>query len=251
MSKNVTSGNGSDGVVCPACGRDDFSSERGLKIHRTKTHGEKEYRDETTLRELYKDKQLSIGEIAEELDSDRSVIWYWLEKHGIERRGFDAYADDRPDELLNGDFLQGLYHGQELSTREIAERIGCSGRTVSRYLHEHGIEARENYWKIGRPGEDNPAWEGGHQHGYGYNWEAQRAKARKRDGYQCRRCGMTQTEHVEETNLRLHVHHIEKKANFINEDGEFDPDEANRLDNLITLCSRCHHRLEGVPIDVR
>jgi predicted HNH restriction endonuclease len=37
----------------------------------------------------------------------------------------------------------------------------------------------------------------------------------------------------------LHVHHVEKLR-------EFDtPEAANRLENLLTVCRRCHHLLES------
>jgi len=209
------------------------------------------WRDEDTLRELYVNQRLSTQEVADEFGCTGSAIFRWLKKHDIPIRSQSEGQQLNTPELRDEELLRDLYVSQELSTRTIAERIGCSSHTVSRYLRKYDIETRESDWKIAAEGEENPSWKGGHQHGYGYNWEAQRAKARKRDGYQCRRCGMTQAEHIEETKLRLHVHHIERKESFVNEDGEFDPDEANCLDNLITLCASCHYRLEGLPIDVR
>jgi hypothetical protein len=44
--------------------------------------------------------------------------------------------------------LTRLYHDEGLTTREIADRLGCTNGTVSRWLDKHEIETREN-WKAG------------------------------------------------------------------------------------------------------
>jgi len=94
-------------------------------------------------------------------------------------------------------------------------------------------------------GSDHPSWAGGYEEYYGPSWSKARHQARERDGYSCRRCGMTEKEHIEERGSELHVHHIKKFC-------EFDShEEANELTNLITLCMGCHRRLEGLPVDNR
>ncbi len=60
------------------------------------------------------------------------------------------------------------------------------------------------------------------------------AKARERDGYSCQYCGSTKN---------LQVHHIDNAGSTITE----IPD--NNLDNLITLCTKCHMRLHYQSID--
>jgi DEAD/DEAH box helicase domain-containing protein len=74
----------------------------------------------------------------------------------------------------------------------------------------------------------------------GPNWEAQRNRARARDGHRCRHCG------VAERPERSHdVHHLEPFRNFGYVRGKNDHYlEANRLDNLVTLCRSCHRRVE-------
>ena len=75
---------------------------------------------------------------------------------------------------------------------------------------------------------------------YGPNWARQRQRALARDGYRCRRCGQP---HTRET--PLHVHHIRPFRTFGYIPGVNDAyREANRLDNLITLCPRCHRLAE-------
>lgn len=44
--------------------------------------------------------------------------------------------------------LRELYHGQDMTTREIADKLGCTNGTISRWLNRHDIEARPN-WKEG------------------------------------------------------------------------------------------------------
>ena len=75
---------------------------------------------------------------------------------------------------------------------------------------------------------------------YGPNWQPQRAAARARDGFRCRQCG------APEVDGRQHdVHHIRPFRDFRYLPGENEAYlPANALDNLLTLCPRCHHRLE-------
>ncbi|MCP4540925.1 MAG: DEAD/DEAH box helicase [Chloroflexi bacterium] len=75
---------------------------------------------------------------------------------------------------------------------------------------------------------------------YGSNWSAQRNAARARDGYVCRNCGTSERED------RQHdVHHITPFRAFGYVPGVNDFYQlANRLENLITLCSACHRRVE-------
>jgi hypothetical protein len=75
------------------------------------------------------------------------------------------------------------------------------------------------------PGALNPAWRGGHAGYRGPNWKRQRAAALERDGHACRSCGVTE---------RLTVNHVRPFRLFASHE------EANRLDNLLTLCRPCH-----------
>lgn len=68
---------------------------------------------------------------------------------------------------------------------------------------------------------------------YGPSWPRIRRLVRSRDQHTCQVCG--RVEHDQEH----HVHHITPFRNFTN------PDLANQLDNLITLCPGCHQRAEA------
>lgn len=77
--------------------------------------------------------------------------------------------------------------------------------------------------------EEHPRWRGGSFSDFGKNWIAQRRLARQRDQDTCRRCGATSTGRA------LSVHHLRPRREF----GDAW-EAANHLDNLITLCTRCH-----------
>ena len=67
---------------------------------------------------------------------------------------------------------------------------------------------------------------------YGPNWPLQREKARERDRFLCQICGGT------EVDVSHHVHHKIPFRTFA------AYEQANRLTNLVTLCSVCHRRAE-------
>jgi DEAD/DEAH box helicase domain-containing protein len=67
---------------------------------------------------------------------------------------------------------------------------------------------------------------------YGPGWKKQKDLARARDGFTCQVCGHP------EGNQSHHVHHKTPFRQFSS------LTEANRLDNLITLCPSCHRRAE-------
>jgi endogenous inhibitor of DNA gyrase (YacG/DUF329 family) len=87
-------------------------------------------------------------------------------------------------------------------------------------------------WRSGNlSGEDSPNWKGGYTMDYGgSHWKRQRKAARKRDHFICQDCGATEQNHGYE----MDVHHIRAYDLFD------DPEEANSLSNLVTLCRVCH-----------
>jgi len=73
---------------------------------------------------------------------------------------------------------------------------------------------------------------------YGPGWNHIRETVRQRDGYACQVCGRAE-------NGREHdVHHRTPFRTFRDEAGRIDRGRANQLDNLVTLCPECHHRVE-------
>lgn len=80
-------------------------------------------------------------------------------------------------------------------------------------------------------GSGNPNWRGGTstETSRGANWKTQSTLARKRDRYTCQSCGK----------IGINVHHI-KPYKLFNNDWKM----ANKLSNLITLCTSCHSKVE-------
>lgn len=78
-------------------------------------------------------------------------------------------------------------------------------------------------------GENSPTWKGGKKH-YKGHWLKQRDLARQRDNYTCQLCGVTE----EEWHKEMDVHHIRNYRKYE------DKEEANKLENLVCLCNKCH-----------
>ena len=68
----------------------------------------------------------------------------------------------------------------------------------------------------------------------GGNWGSVARKIRARDAFMCRSCGVTE----EDLGRQLDVHHVVPFRAFSS------PDRANRSDNLISVCSSCHKKME-------
>jgi len=83
--------------------------------------------------------------------------------------------------------------------------------------------------------EKHPRWRGGtFSQKRGPNWPEQSKAARERDQFTCQHCGMTEAE----LGKRMAVHHIKPFRQF--ESSE----EANQLDNLVSLCPSCHWKAD-------
>lgn len=92
-------------------------------------------------------------------------------------------------------------------------------------------------------GEGNPLWKGLKTSYMGANWPEQRMKAVIRDQARCQHpgCETTDPAMIEKEGRGLDVHHLTPREEFIEGD-ELDWKRANRLENLITLCS-VHHKV--------
>lgn len=72
---------------------------------------------------------------------------------------------------------------------------------------------------------------------YGPDWQKVRVAVRTRDQFTCQVCGAA------ETNREHDVHHKIPFRAFI-QNGVPDREQANRLENLTTLCQSCHRKVE-------
>ena len=74
---------------------------------------------------------------------------------------------------------------------------------------------------------------------YGSDWGRIRDRVRARDKYQCQVCGALESD--PSTTLRTRQHDVHHKIPFRT---FTSTEEANRLENLTTLCKTCHHKVE-------
>jgi 5-methylcytosine-specific restriction endonuclease McrA len=150
-----------------------------------------------------------------------------------------------------GDYhLEGEEHGRWSGGPETHTCQNC-GDSFERYPRKNDSKycSRECFREASEgmfSGEGNPAWRGGWHHYYGANWDEQRAAAIERDDNTCQDCGVS----GDELDRSLDVHH-KKRIGWFRE--EYDAPEwwerANRLENLVSLCSSCHKKREWSKAD--
>ena len=141
----------------------------------------------------------------------------WMSKHAQERRY------DKPH-----------YGSKVVSCDSCGKEFRRRNARIKRSPQNFCSPACKKEWYRG---ENTTVWKGGYDPYYGKNWLVQRRKARTRDGHTCQHCG----KHRSELDRALDVHHIVSFSDF----GIERYEEANRLDNLITLCPSCHSKITG------
>lgn len=82
--------------------------------------------------------------------------------------------------------------------------------------------------------EDHHQWEGGALN-YGSGWWKVRRAALDRDDYRCQQCGSDR----QAIGRNPDVHHIKPVREFS------DPEDAHKLDNVVSLCRSCHRLVES------
>jgi transposase len=205
--------------------------------HGIELRGTHERPSKVELRRLYIDKGKSGIQIAKRLGVSPDTVYRWLREHGIEIRDVSDY---KHPSLEDGEELRRMYQEEGMTISAIADELGAHGMTVRSVFDEHGIEVRPQHVEIS--GEKNPFWKGG-QEPYGEGWtDEKRQMVLERDEYLCQSCGISQEEHKESTGQGLHIHHVQP-ANQVD-----DPVKRNAESNLVSLCSSCHSKWEGIPL---
>lgn len=67
-------------------------------------------------------------------------------------------------------------------------------------------------------------------------FDGQSEEVFERDNWECQECGMSQEQSIILFNRKLYIHHIDGN-------GSTSDNINNDIDNLITLCSRCHGKI--------
>lgn len=129
-----------------------------------------------------------------------------------------------------------IEHRRSLMPKKTCPYCGKVFSERSRYLKYCSQKCSSKAVGLQLTGENSPNWKGGISYDRGENWRQQSNLARKRDNYTCQQCGKQKF-----TRPRFPVHHIVPFREFSIERYE----EANKLENLITLCTSCHMKTES------
>jgi len=194
-------------------------------------------RHRRTLQDLYWSEGLSTTKIADLVGTTSRAVVYWMDKHNLSRR------PPSPAGAANSNWGGGptvVRCAQCEETKEVRpshakkhDRHFCSPKC-------EGIWRSENM-----SGENAPAWQGGGSDRLpvSQKWSEQSKKARERDAHTCQDCG----QEGPVNGRALPVHHITPRREYVDEEGNYDAERADRLENLITLCPSCHGKWEQVP----
>lgn len=123
---------------------------------------------------------------------------------------------------------------------------------------EHGVLSESNRLKTSRQarrmwdeevlcsdvfpsGEDHHAWVENSEYYYGSDWSEIAEEVRRRDNFRCKRCGKRS---ADSNGRSLEVHHIKPFRSFD------DVENANSKDNLVSLCTSCHTKMERLPVRI-
>lgn len=205
-------------------------SNRGLSIHFTQSHPNKEY-DFTNKTEFICPQ---CGNVFEDYHSRRSSK--------EEKNNF--CSKDCQNEYQQGD---GLHTNCATCGDDVyvppSHTTQVGGYEQRNHFCDKQCESvfKTKEWR----GENHPSYDGGRLKLLGPNWHDQRKKALKRDNHECQKCGMTQTEHKDKHDQELHVHHRVPRKQILSDDPTTEEFVlANSLHNLQTLCVSCHKKEE-------
>lgn len=241
-------------VVCPTCERDDFKSNRGMRRHHAMAHGESlsevEFEcnhcgDDFTIPVAWVRKDRNSGAYCSKecRDIDKDI---GIEKEDEVRTckapdcdGSFEVIPSSPKQFCSLSCAYGNRSNNEAHTQNCeicGEEYKTGGPKKAQRRVTCGVECFKE-WLTGRyRGEKSFSWKGGYDQYYGDNWQEQRNKARERDGYQCQVCGISESDNPRQ----LSVHHVTPVREFE------QPEDANVLTNLVTLCEPCHSKWEGL-----
>lgn len=173
-----------------------------------------------------------LGVVAASTVSNRFGSW----NAGLEAAGFNV---NRESNITEADLARSL------------RRLGCQlGRPPEYADHHRARYAVTTYQKrfeswanaVAAAGYEPRITESRSPQYYGPNWAEQREAALQRDAFMCQmpECDVNQKAHFAKYGCELHVHHIQPLRDFTPESGGVRFDQANTLENLVTLCADHH-----------
>jgi len=274
-------------VECPECGRDDFNSEFAMKTHYGNAHegsiagvtitcaycGEKAEKRQKKSRNDHEfcDRDCFNKWQSENLSGEDSHMW----EGGKVTVECDWCGNETEKEQVNYKnnekaFCSHECHGKWKGKNQTGEdnpvykpesrkTVACDNCTASIEKRVWKVKRNErNFcdkscyaeWQSeNRRGENHPRYvEDKVGISYGGSWPRKRRERLEKDNHQCVVCSKSNAQEKADYDRALSVHHIRKARNFIQEDGSLNEEMAHRLENLITLCTDCHNRWEGIPL---
>ena len=248
---------------CPSCDR-EFDTQRGRSVHHTHAHNEAlpnrtcpqcgdEFRCHDGRKycstKCLKEAAPYAGEAnpnfkGKKRESNCDICHQAFEYYPSEKRGRYCPSCVKTETWQTGPGLTGSTHPRWKGGK-VTRQCEVCGDDVERWPSEFadvvvcGQSCRAAWLSEAFAGEGHPNWEGGDTGPYGPGWAAIRRNALERDGYACQICG------TEKADLGRNpdVHHIVPVRAFI-EDEAHSVKDAHTLDNVITLCIRCHRKAD-------
>ena len=238
------------------------------------------YRDKEWLQKEYVENGRSITDIADQLGIDHTTVSKWRRKLGVPKPSQEVELEcpvcgseftrtqSKVDRVNHANVCSRSCHYKARSMGIIGRDIE-GGYDVEPTVYERECDncgeefnttASEDYDHCSREcfleahsdhmaGQGNPAYVDGtskKKRCYrGPHWAKTRKEVYQRDGYTCQRCGVKcisrKAYNGENGGKLIQAHHIK----------EYETPEDNTLDNLTTLCARCHGEVEGgEPLNV-
>lgn len=196
------------------------------------------------LKKLYCDKGMTVRNgIDKKLGFSARTIYNWIRCVGIPARTpseenklrYSKMTVEQRKALTSAANEHVRKHGQPSN---IGKLPWCAGLTK----HDHPGLMSNSIKHLGKNnpmanmrGALNPKWTGGEKYWKHQDWFEIRETARKRDKYRCMDCGITEEEYLMLSGQPLQVHHIIP----------YRICKTHELDNLTTLCARCHAKADG------
>jgi len=261
---------GAEEHECPTCSR-KFSSKRGVKVHHAKIHGESIAGVEVACDHCGETK-IVVPDRVERYDkhycdnvcsgADRgnckTVECHWCgDDNEISKYRVENFERNFCDDNCKGAW-QSTRTGEDApaykpNKQHTAECANCGGevghRTPTRIERADRNFCAPNCFEEWQKtdahpsGPDHPNYKG-YEYYYGPSWDERRERALEVYSRCCALCGKHENEHYRS----LDVHHIRPFRKFQKDDGSYDFESANAVENLVPLCNSCHKKWEGVPV---
>jgi transposase-like protein len=203
---------------------------------------------------------VAIPDIARHLGIPAPTLFDWRRELGLSKNKRSAYVTDALRQQISKKLSRDpdgsrklevarLYSDEQLSSVEIALKLGISATTVSAWLRQAGVATRDQITQRTREklraanlGDKRYNWKGGKS---GENMRVRgsmfmrlaREACFARDDYTCRCC--------KQRGGKLNAHHVWPFQRF--------PQWKYEVWNLVTLCKPCHHKFHmaaGGPVHI-